>query len=239
MLIIPAIDLQEGCVVRYVQGKTDKKIYSRDPVKTAKHWVKQGAEFLHIVDLDGAFSGIPKNIEVAKAITKEAGIPVQFGGGVRNIETIKTLIKSGIQRVVLGTRAAEDKVFLSKAFKEFKGQVIVSIDAKGGNVLTKGWKSSNKGLDVLDFALLLKKIGFKQFIYTDTSKDGTLSGPNIKAAKNMLKETGMRIISSGGISSLHDIFKLKKLEKDGLTGVIIGKALYEGRFTLAQALKMG
>jgi len=239
MLIIPAIDLQDGCVVRYVQGKTDKKVYSRDPVKTAKHWVKQGAEFLHVVDLDGAFSGVPKNIEVAKTIANEAGIPVQFGGGVRNIETIKTLINSGIQRVVLGTRAVEDKAFLTKAFKDFKDQVIVSIDARGGNVLTKGWKSSSKGLDALDFALLLKKIGFKQLIYTDTSKDGTLSGPNIKAAKSMLKESGMRVISSGGISSLVDIFKLKKLEKDGLIGVIIGKALYEGRFTLAQALKMG
>ncbi|MDD5166330.1 MAG: 1-(5-phosphoribosyl)-5-[(5-phosphoribosylamino)methylideneamino]imidazole-4-carboxamide isomerase [Candidatus Omnitrophica bacterium] len=239
MLIIPAIDLKDGCVVRFVQGRLDKKVYSRDPVKTAKHWIKQGAKMLHVVDLDGAMSGTIKNLGLVKEIVSNVDVPVQFGGGVRKLETIKALAGFGVWRVVLGTRAVEDKVFLQKAFKLFKNKIIVSIDAKDNNLLIKGWRSSGKAKDVLAFAHTLKKIGFKELIYTDTLKDGTLKGPNIKGVKNLLKETGMKIIASGGMSSLDDIHKLKSLEKQGLTGVIIGKALYEGKFTLTQALKLG
>jgi phosphoribosylformimino-5-aminoimidazole carboxamide ribotide isomerase len=238
MLIIPAIDLKDGCVVRYVQGRLNKKIYSRDPLKTARHWVRQGAKLLHIVDLDGAASGRPKNLKLVKEIAADICVPLQFGGGVRNIATIRTLFKSGIQRVVLGTKAVEDRKFLKKAFAEFKERLIVSIDTKAGKVLIKGWQSTCKGTDVIDFALALKEIGFKQLIYTDTLKDGTLSGPDIKGIKGLLKETGLNIIASGGISSLDDIARLKKLEKKGLVGVIIGKALYEGKFTLAGAIKL-
>ncbi len=238
MLIIPAIDLQDGCVVRFVQGRRDKKIYSKDPLKTAKHWIRQGAGVLHIVDLDGAFSGVQKNLNMVKEITKNVNIPIQVGGGVRKIETIRGLFKEGVWRVVLGTKAAEDKAFLKKAFKEFKDKIIVSIDARADNVLTRGWKSSSKKIGVLAFAQGLKDLGFKQLIYTDTLKDGTLSGPNIKAIKRLLKETDLKLIASGGISNLDDISRLKGLEKDGLVGIIIGKALYEGKFTLPQALKL-
>jgi phosphoribosylformimino-5-aminoimidazole carboxamide ribotide isomerase len=239
MLIIPAIDLQEGCVVRFVQGRLDKRIYSRDPVKTAKHWIKQGAKLLHIVDLDGATTGIPKNLDIVKDIAANVGVPIQFGGGVRKIETISMLVGDcGIQRVVLGTRAVLDGAFLKKAFKKFKAKIIVSVDAKQETVLTKGWRSAEKNISLIDFAHSLKDLGFKQVIYTDTLKDGTLSGPNIKGIKALLKETGLNIIASGGISSLEDIFKLKKLEKQGITGVIVGKALYEGKFTLAEAIKL-
>jgi len=237
-LIIPAIDLKDGCVVRYVQGRLDKKIYSRDPLKTAKHWVKQGAKLLHIVDLDGALTGVPKNLKIVKEIAANICIPIQFGGGIRKIETIRTLLKFGIQRVVLGTKAVEDKKFLKKAFAEFKESLIVSIDAASGRVLIKGWLNSHKGTDALTFAMALKKMGFKQLIYTDTLKDGTLSGPNIKGIKSLLKETGLNIIASGGISSLSDICKLKKLERQGLAGIIIGKALYEGKFNLSEALRI-
>jgi phosphoribosylformimino-5-aminoimidazole carboxamide ribotide isomerase len=238
MLIIPAIDLEDGCVVRYVQGKLNKKIYSRDPLKTARHWVKQGAKLLHIVDLDGASSGVLKNLKLVKEIAANICVPIQFGGGVRNMETIRTLLKSGIQRVVLGTKAVEDRKFLKKAFVEFKDRLIVSVDAKSGNLLIKGWQSSYKGTDVISFALALKEMGFKQLVYTDTLKDGTLSGPNIKGIKDLLKETGLNIIASGGIASLDDIARLKKSEKKGLVGVIIGKALYEGKFTLSQAIRL-
>ncbi|MBU1726974.1 MAG: 1-(5-phosphoribosyl)-5-[(5-phosphoribosylamino)methylideneamino]imidazole-4-carboxamide isomerase [Candidatus Omnitrophica bacterium] len=238
MLIIPAIDIQDGCVVRLVQGRADKKVYSRDPLKTAKHWVKQGAKFLHIVDLDGAFSGSPKNLNTAREIAGNIGIPVEFGGGVRSEETIKMLIDGGVRRVVLGTKAVQDKSFLKKAFSRFGDRVIVSIDAKGGDVLIEGWKSSSKGIKALEFAKYLKELGFTQIIYTDTQKDGTLTGPNIKGVKALLKETGLKIISSGGISKLEDVYKLKKLDKLGLSGIIIGKALYEGKFTLTQALKL-
>jgi phosphoribosylformimino-5-aminoimidazole carboxamide ribotide isomerase len=237
MLIIPAIDLKDGCVVRLVQGKfSEKKIYSRDPLKTARHWAKQGAKLLHLVDLDGAKSGVPKNIKIAEEIAAKLCLPLEFGGGVRSMAVIKRLLKSGAQRVVLGTKALEDKDFLKKAFAEFKEQVIVSIDAKDGKVALNGWQRC-ANTEALEFAIFLKKLGFKQLIYTDTLKDGMLKGPNIRAIKTLLKETGLGVIASGGVSSLEDIRKLGVLQKDGLVGVIIGKALYEGKFTLTEALK--
>ncbi|MFH0856003.1 MAG: 1-(5-phosphoribosyl)-5-[(5-phosphoribosylamino)methylideneamino]imidazole-4-carboxamide isomerase [Candidatus Omnitrophota bacterium] len=237
MLIIPAIDLQDGCVVRFVQGKRDKKIYSRDPLKVARYWAKQGAKFLHIVDLDGAFTGIPKNLKVVKEIAKQVKVPVEFGGGLRKMEAISQALCSGVSRVVLGTKAVEDKDFLKKSFAKFKNRVIVGVDAKNGEVMVRGWKSGHKNTDSVEFILNLKKLGFTEFIYTDTLKDGTLAGPNIKEIKKLLKVTGLKIIASGGVSDLGDLHKLKCLEKDGVSGVIVGKALYEGKFTLPQALK--
>ena len=238
MLIIPAIDIKDGCVVRFVQGRLDKKIYSRDPVKTAKHWVKQGAKIIHVVDLDGAFSGRPKNLDMVKQIVRAVDVPIQFGGGMRNLRIIETLLDYGVARIVLGTKAAQDRDFLKKAFKKFKDRIIVSIDTKADRILTKGWQSIYGNIDILKFAQNLRALGFKQVIYTDVLKDGTLKGPNIKGIKNLLKETRLNVIASGGISSLNDIRRLKLLEKKGLVGVIIGKALYEGRFTLAEALKL-
>jgi len=238
MLIIPAIDLRGGRVVRLFQGKfNQEKVYSSDPVKVAKHWARQGAKFLHIVDLDGASSGEPKNLEVLKEIVTQVDLPVEFGGGVRSMETISRLLALGVQRVILGTKAAADEEFLKKARKKFGEKIIVSIDAKNGKVLTQGW-NRKVAKTTLDFAKDLKKIGFKQIIYTDISKDGTLAGPNIPGIKELLKLTGLKIIASGGVSDLKDLVKLKQLKKQGLFGVIIGKALYEGRFTLVEALKL-
>lgn len=238
MLIIPAIDIKDGCVVRFVQGKLDKKVYSRDPLKTARHWVRQGAKLIHVVDLDGAFCGRPKNLPLVKEIAKNVSVPVEFGGGLRDIDMIKKLLACGIYRVVLGTRAVEDRNFLKKIFKAFKDRVIVSIDAKADKVAIKGWQSSSKNR-VLDFAGALKELGFKEIIYTDTLKDGTLSGPNIKGIKALLKASRLKVIACGGICSLEDILRLKLLEKDGLSGIIIGKALYEGKFTLSEAITYG
>jgi len=237
MIIIPAIDLKDGCVVRYVQGRTDKKVYSKDPLKTAKHWARQGAEFLHIVDLDGAFSGVPKNIDLVKEIAKSINIPVEFGGGVRDMETITSLLDADVKRVILGTKVVEDKRFLENVLKKFKDRVIIGVDAKENKVMIKGWKDASNAEDLTTFVKLLKEKGCNEIIYTDTLKDGTLTGPNIKGIKSLLKETGIKIIASGGISCLEDLRKLKLLEKQGVTGVIVGKALYEGKFTLAEALK--
>jgi phosphoribosylformimino-5-aminoimidazole carboxamide ribotide isomerase len=238
MLIIPAIDLRGGKVVRLFQGKFDRqKVYSADPVKVAKHWAKQGAKFLHIVDLDGASTGALKNIEVLKRIIDQVGIGVEFGGGVRSAETISKLLNLGVERVILGTRAACDAKFLKQAWKKFGAKIIVSIDAKCGKVLTQGW-SCGAAKTTLVFAKELKEIGFKQVIYTDISKDGTLTGPNILGIKELIKETGLKVIASGGVASLKDLLKLKKLQKNGCSGVIIGKALYEGKFTLAEAMKL-
>jgi len=172
-----------------------------------------------------------------KKIISQVGISVEFGGGVRKIETISKLLKLGVQRVILGTRAAKDKEFLKKARREFKDKVIVSIDAKQGMVSTQGWKDQSPK-KALDFAKEIKELGFSQLIYTDIARDGTLSGPNIPEIKKMLKESGLNVIASGGISDLKDLVKLKKFEKQGLAAVIVGKALYEGKFTLLEALKL-
>ncbi len=237
MLILPAIDLKDGEVVRFVQGRHSKTVYSQDPVKTAKHWVKQGARMLHIVDLDGAMTGIVKNMPLVKEIVSTVDVGVEFGGGVRDIGIVRQLLTYGVKRVILGTRAIEDKVFLESAVKEFGDQVIVSIDARDGRVMIKGWVESAASLDVQEYCARLLQIGIQRVIYTDVSKDGTLQGPNISGVKGLLK-LGMSVIASGGISSLGDLKKLKTLEKKGVAGIIIGKALYEGKFTLSQALKI-
>lgn len=238
MLIIPAIDLQDGCVVRYVQGRHQKKIYSRDPVKTAKFWVKQGAACLHLVDLDGAFSGTARNAGYIREIVKAVKVPVQCGGGLRSHQAIRRLLQAGVSRVILGTKAVGDAAFLSKAVRDFRDAVMVSVDTEAGRVLTKGWVSSAGAVDAIKFIEKVKKAGIRQIVFTDTAKDGTLKGPNIKEASRILKATGISMILSGGIATLEDIRKVKRLEKQGVTGLIIGKALYEGRFTLKQALRI-
>ena len=237
MLIIPAIDLKDGAVVRFVQGKFKKKVYSDDPVSVACHWESLGAKFLHVVDLDGAISGIPKNLELVNDITSKVSIPVEFGGGVRSIEAITKILKAGVARVVLGTKAIEDNNFLREAFSRFKDKIIIGVDAKNGKVMVKGWRKTSKSANALEFCCYLKSLGFKEVIYTDTLKDGTLSGPNLKEIKKILKVAKIKVIASGGISKTEDLNKLKKLEEEGLTGVIIGKALYEGKFILPEALK--
>jgi phosphoribosylformimino-5-aminoimidazole carboxamide ribotide isomerase len=238
MIVIPAIDLQDGCVVRFVQGKLAKKVYSRDPVKTAKHWARQGAEIIHIVDLDGAFTGVPKNLGLVKSIISEVPAKVEFGGGVRSQEIIEKVLGYGAYRVILGTKAIKDRNFLKRMFAKYGQKVILSLDAKAEKILTEGWKSESGGVDLLDFAHFIKELGFTEVIYTDISKDGTLKGPNIKGIKQLLKATGLKVVASGGVSSLDDLYKLKMLEREGVTSAIVGKALYEGKFTLTQAIKL-
>jgi len=240
MLIIPAIDIKAGQVVRLTQGKFDQqKVYADCPASIAKHWAKLGAQFLHIVDLDGASGAGVKNLDSLKEIIREAGIPLEFGGGVRDLETIRQLLVLGVSRVVLGTRAAVDRKFLLEAAKEFGKKVIVSIDAKDGLVMVEGWQSVNgAGRKAIDFAKELKDAGFSQVIYTDVSTDGMLCGPNLFGIKQLSKESGLQIIASGGVSSLKDLEDLKGLADDGVVGVIIGKALYENKFTLTEALKV-
>jgi phosphoribosylformimino-5-aminoimidazole carboxamide ribotide isomerase len=239
MHIIPAIDLRDGNVVRLFQGKDDEKVYSRNPVVVARHWKKQGAALIHVVDLDGAFSGEPKNLDSLKKIVEAVDIPIEFGGGLRTKEIIRAVFSLGVERVVLGTKAVEDKDFLRQVRDEFKDSVIVSIDARNGVVLTQGWQESSSGKKTAgDFGLELKNMGFGEVIYTDTSKDGTLRGPNLPALDELLIKTGLEVIASGGVSSLDDIIALSKMEPKGLTGAIVGKALYEERFMLKEALKL-
>ena len=236
MLIIPAIDIKEGKVVRLKQGKFNtKKIYSVNPIETARYWQRQGAKLIHLVNLDGASTGKIKNFSLIKELVKRINIPVEYGGGIRDIRTIERLLNMGMYRVVIGTRAL-DEVFLAKLFKRFKDKVIVSIDTKAGRVFTQGWLVKSKGLSPDCLASTLKKIGFREVIFTDIRRDGMLKGPNIRETKKVLR-TGLRVIASGGVSSLQDISRLAALSRQGLSGVIVGKALYEEKFTLGEALK--
>lgn len=239
MLIIPAIDIMDGRVVRLCQGKSGKKVYSDSPLDVAQKWEDQGAKLIHVVDLDGAIKGKIKNLKILKDILGSIKVPVQFGGGVRDLKTIKKILDYGVSRVVLGTRAVEDKKFLKSAFLKFGKKIIVSVDAKSGALRTRGWQSSAKGQNLNDFACYLKELGFSELVFTNIACDGMLGGPDLKGIKSILGKAKIKIIASGGISSLEDIIKLKELTKDGLVGIVIGKALYEERFSLFDAIKCG
>lgn len=238
MLLLPAIDMREGKVVRLFQGRSDEKVYSQDPGAVAKRWQDAGAQMLHVVDLDGAFSGTPQNLPGLQAIRSAVSIPLEFGGGVRDEQTIRMLLDAGVQRVILGTRAAEDIDFVAAMVRQFREKVIVSIDACKGKVQTQGWKATREDLDAVAFARQLKAVGLEEIIYTDTQRDGAMAGPNIGALSVMLEKTGMRVVASGGVSKIGDLVELKKLEPRGLSAVIMGKALYEGTVDLKEALAL-
>jgi len=238
MMLIPAIDLKNGKVVRLLQGRFKQEtVYSRDPVNTARHWEAQGARYLHVVDLDGAKLGSVCHPDVIKKMAKAVKIPIELGGGLRQTKSIKQVLDYGVKRVVLGTRL-QDEHFLRSAFREFKQKIIVSVDVQDDIVRVGGWQKQYKKLTISELTSRLEDVGFKQIIYTDITRDGTMKGPNIAMIKRILKNSQLSVIASGGISSLGDLLKLKALSKQGLTGVIVGKALYEGKFTLRQALKI-
>ncbi len=231
--VIPAIDILNGKCVRLKQGRYDAETkYSDEPLEVAKKWASQGAKRLHVVDLDGARTGIPKNIEIIKAIVKETNIPVQAGGGIRNMDIIEEMIDFGIDRIILGTTAVKNPNLLAKVCEKFGDRIAVSIDAKEGRVATEGWTQVSKK-NTLTLAKEAIGLGVKRFVYTDISRDGMLEGPNFKGIKNFVSQVKVPVIASGGISSEEDIEKLKKT---GAEGCIVGKALYEGKFRLEEIL---
>ncbi len=236
MLLIPAVDLKDGKCVRLIQGRADRaKIYSSEPAKVARRWQKEGARCLHVVDLDGAFSGEAKNLPALKRILEAVTIPIEFGGGVRSLGIIAKLLSLGVDRVILGTATIENKGLVKKAVQRFGPErIVVGIDARGGKVAVRGWKKRTE-VTALILARRMKALGVRRFIYTDIARDGMLSGPNLPALKAMVKESGLAVIASGGISTLKDIQKVAAL---GVEGMIIGKALYEGKFTLREALRI-
>jgi len=240
MLLIPAIDLKGGKVVRLFQGNgSDETVYSGNPVAIARHWKHEGAQMIHIVDLDGAFTGEPKNLPALKKIVQAVDVPVQFGGGLRTSAVIREVLDAGVSRVILGTKAVEDTDFLAEVLSEFPGKVLVSVDTKKGGVLTQGWQTeSGQKVEAAAFGLRLKSCGVSEVVFTDTAKDGTLRGPNIEALTDFALKTQLRVIASGGISSLDDIKAIKKIQNLGISGVIIGKALYEERFSLKEAVSL-
>jgi len=238
MIILPAIDIQNGNVVRLIQGKFDEATeYSGDPVSVAKLWEKKGAPWLHLVDLDGAKAEHMANLDIILNIVKSVNIPVEMGGGIRTKEDIKTLIDGGVARVILGTRATQDLDFLKEIVEQWKDKIAISLDCHNGMIAQRGWVETSD-LKAADFIKKLEAIGVKCVIHTDIARDGMLNGPNIEALKELLAVTNIPMIASGGVSSISDIKALKELESSGLFGVITGKAIYEGKLDLEEALKI-
>jgi phosphoribosylformimino-5-aminoimidazole carboxamide ribotide isomerase len=236
MLIIPAIDIKDKNVVRLRQGDfSQQTLYSDNPVEVALKWQSEGAKLLHIVDLDGALTGEPKNLAVIEQICDKIKVPIEVGGGLRSDEVIESLLSKKILRVIIGTKACADEKFLKRQIEKFGNRIAVSIDAVGENVATKGWKSISD-IDMIDFAKRLEGMGLRTVIYTNVTKDGTLESPQIEPIKKILNSVKIDVIASGGISSLEDIKQLKALARPNLIGVIVGKALYERRFSLTEAV---
>lgn len=236
MLIYPAIDLRKGRCVRLVRGDVrDETVYSKEPSSMAKLWQLKGAKYLHVVDLDGALTGAPKNLKFVYQIAKAVRIPIQFGGGIRDLDLIKEVLDNGIRRVILGTNALSLD-FLTKALKRFgASRIVVGVDSRDGKVAIRGWKDVTDK-SAIEFAQELEKAGVKHLIFTDVKRDGLLSGPNFKGIKAMACAVNIPLIASGGVASVKDIKHLKNLEKYGVSGCIIGKALYTGALDLKDAV---
>lgn len=238
MIIIPAIDIKGGKCVRLVQGLAEHEtVYFDSPVEVARFWEKSGAEMIHVVDLDGAFAGKLQNLEIIHRIAEAVNVPIQVGGGLRAMEQIDSLFSAGVTRCILGTAALTAQEFLQDAVAKYGERIVVGIDAKDGMVAIKGWvETSNQS--AIELGKRLLGMGVSEIVYTDIARDGMLSGPNFDAIRHMAEETNLKIIASGGVSTLSDISRLLELEDVGVIGVIIGKALYEKRFTLEEAIAL-
>lgn len=236
MLIIPAIDIKGGRCVRLTQGRMDAEtVYSEDPVDVARRWEERGADLIHLVDLDGAIEGTPKNIEVIKKIIDSISVDVQVGGGIRNIETVQNYLKEPrVKRVITGTAAYSDPALIERLCREFPGRIAVGIDARDGMVAIKGWVEVTEQRAV-DLARCLEGTGLSCIIYTDIARDGMLVGPNVKAIKEMVDTVNIPVIASGGMSNLRDI---ESLRGTGVGAVIIGRALYTGDIDLSSAIEV-
>jgi len=238
MIVIPAIDLKEGKCVRLEQGLMEKDtVYSDDPAAMARHWQDEGGELLHLVDLDGAFAGVPKNREAIRSIVAAVDIPTELGGGIRDLATIKAYLELGIDRVILGTVAKENPALVNEACRQFPGHIVVGIDAKGGKVAVRGWAEVTEKLAV-DLAREMEGFGVSAIIYTDIARDGMMQGPNLEATKTLAEAISIPVIASGGVSSIEDIRNLITIEASGIEGVITGKAIYTGSLNLREAVAL-
>ena len=238
MLVIPAIDLKEGRCVRLEQGLMDKDtVYSDDPGAQARIWQEQGGELLHLVDLDGAFAGVPKNKAAIEAIVTAVDIPVELGGGIRDLATIEAYLDLGVERVILGTVAKENPALVAEACRLFPGRIVVGIDAKDGLVAVRGWAEVTEK-QATELAKEMEGFGVAAIIYTDIARDGMLQGPNIEATRRLAEAISIPVIASGGVSSLRDIENLLTIESAGVVGVITGKAIYTGSLDLREAVAL-
>ena len=238
MLLIPAIDLKDGRCVRLKQGDLDDAtVYGDDPAAVARRWVDAGAQRLHLVDLNGAVAGKPRNEAAIRAIVEAVGaeVPVQLGGGIRSLETIERYLDDGLSYVIIGTAAVKNPGFLHDACGAFPGQVIVGLDARDGKVATDGWSKLTRH-DVVDLARKFEGYGIEGIVYTDIGRDGMMTGVNIDATVRLAQAVGVPVIASGGAGSLEDIDRLLAVESEGVEGVILGRALYEGTLDFGAAL---
>lgn len=236
MKLYPAIDILDGSAVRLVKGDFEaRKVYDEDPLAAATRWVREGALALHVVDLDGARAGAPANLDHLARIARELDVPVQFGGGLRSLTAIEGAIAAGAARVILGTAAFTDPDLLTQALREWPGQVLVSVDVRGGHVATEGWTETVVGKPEQVIGQLATR-GAREIVYTNVDRDGMLQGPDLAEVDRVAHALAGSMIYSGGIGALRDLHGLRDLRVDSLDGVIVGKALYEERFTVAQAL---
>lgn len=238
MLVIPAIDLKNGLCVRLMQGrKSDVTVYNDDPVEVAKEFASAGAEMIHVVDLDGAFSEAHSpNRAVVKMILETVDVPIEFGGGIRTLERAQVLVDDGVARIVLGTVAAESPDSLKPFVKRLSSKICVGIDARDGRVMSRGWETATS-IEAVDLAQRVAGCGVERIIYTDIARDGTLVGPNIEQTLAVVRAANVRVTASGGVSSLDDIKRLRDADDSRLDSVIVGKALYEGKFKLEEAIR--
>ena len=237
MLIIPAIDLKDGRCVRLYQGDMDKEtVYYENPLDAARHWVEQGATLLHVVDLNGAVEGHPVHKTEVAAICTALDVSVELGGGLRTIKAIEEALATGIHRVVVGTAAYENRELLRSVCEKWPGKVIVGIDAREGRVALRGWKQDTS-MDGVELAKRCEEDGASRIIYTDISRDGTQSGVGIEETRRLARAVKIPVIASGGVATLDDIRRLKEIEGEGVEGVIVGRALYAGAFTLREAME--
>jgi phosphoribosylformimino-5-aminoimidazole carboxamide ribotide isomerase len=235
MLIIPAIDLKDGRCVRLLQGEMDNEtVYFEDPIAAANHWACEGATLLHIVDLNGAVAGRPVHTREVAAICRVSGLSVELGGGLRTIEAVAAAFDLGVARVVIGTAAYDNAELLRALGKKFPGRIIVGIDARQGKVAVQGWKQTT-ATEAVELARRCEADGAARIIYTDIGRDGTSAGVNLAETLKIAQAVKIPVIASGGVATLDDIEKLRSLEKDGVEGVIVGRALYAGAFTLRDA----
>ncbi|OGR56002.1 MAG: 1-(5-phosphoribosyl)-5-[(5-phosphoribosylamino)methylideneamino]imidazole-4-carboxamide isomerase [Elusimicrobia bacterium RIFCSPLOWO2_02_FULL_39_32] len=235
MLIIPAVDIRAGSCVRLVRGDPNQStIYSSDPIQMARRWVEEGAKRLHIIDLDGAWSGQPHHLEIAGKIKKEVGCEIQFGGGLREKEMVKRAIDLGLDKLILGTAALDNLTWVKSALDWHADRLIVALDALNNHVTKEGWQE-DIAFTVEEALAKMEAMGFQETIFTDINKDGTLEGPNLEAIKKVVSKTRMNVYASGGVSCLKDVQALKQIP--GLKGVVIGKALYTGNVVLKECFQ--
>jgi phosphoribosylformimino-5-aminoimidazole carboxamide ribotide isomerase len=238
MLIIPAIDIKDGRCVRLFQGDMDKEtVYFDRPIDAARHWVKEGAKFIHVVDLNGAVEGRPVHTREVEAICKETGLSVELGGGMRSTESVEAALSLGVSRIVIGTAAYDSQEFLRALCQQFPEKIVVGIDARSGKVAVKGWKETTS-MDAVELAKRCQADGASRIIYTDISRDGTREGVNVEETRKLAESVNVPVIASGGVATLNDIRSLLPLEKAGVEGVIVGRALYSGALIFSDAMSL-